>query len=152
VADGVFNVAKGKIRYYAELPATNDALIVVLLKATGLEADDVLNNYTNLQTLLAASNDEADFTNYARKTLASVTITQDDTANRVDLDAADLTYTAAGGATNNTIGKLLVCYDNDTTGGTDANLVPVCYYDCSFTTDGTDITIQLATAGWGRAQ
>lgn len=152
MADGIFNIAKGKIRYFAELPAANDALIVVLLKASGLEADDTLNNYATLSTLLAASNDECDFTNYARKTLASVTITEDDTANHTDLDAADFTYSSAGGATNNTVGKAIICYDPDTTGGTDADLVPVAYYDCSFTTDGSDVTLQVATAGFARAQ
>jgi hypothetical protein len=151
VADGVMNISKGKIKYYAELPAANDALIVVLLKSTGLEADDTLNNYDDLAALLAAANDEADFTNYSRKTLASVTVTVDDTNNRCDLDAADFTYTSAGGATNNTVGKLLICYDPDTTTGTDSTVVPVAYYDCSFTTDGTDQIIALNAAGFARA-
>lgn len=152
MADGIFNVAKGKIRYYAELPATNDALIVVLLKAAGLEADDTLNNYQTLGALLAASNDECDFTNYARKTLGSVIVTENDTSNWTDLDGADFTYTTAGGATNNSVGKLLICYDGDTTSGTDANVVPLSFHDCTFTTDGTDVTIQLATSGFARAQ
>lgn len=152
MADGVFIIALGKIRYYAELPGTNDALIVVLLQAAGLEADDILNNHDNLADLLAAANDEATFTNYSRKTLASVTAISDDTANHVDLDAADVSYPAAGGATNNTIGKLLICYDPDTTGGTDADIVPMTYYDCVFTTDGTDIAITVNPAGFARAQ
>lgn len=151
MADGVFNVAKGKAGYYATLPATNDALIVVLLKATGLEADDTLNNYDDLAALLAAANDEADFTNYTRKTLASVAGTIDDTNNRLDVDAADFTYTAAGGATNNSVGKALICYDPDTTGGTDSSIIPLTYHDCVFTTDGTDQLIQLAAAGFYRA-
>lgn len=152
MANGVFNIAKGKAAYYATLPATSDALIVVLLKSAGLEADDTLNNYDDLAALLAAANDEADFTNYTRKTLASVVVNVDDTNNWVDADAADFTYTAAGGATNNTIGKLLVCYDGDTGAGTDANIIPLTYHDCSFTTDGTDQQIQLAASGFYRAQ
>lgn len=152
MADGVFNIAKGRFAYYATLPAASDALIVVLLKATGLEADDTLNNYDDLSTLLAASNDEADFTNYARKTVtASVTVTVDDTNNRVDVDMPDLTWVSAGGGTNNSIGKLLVCYDADTGAGTDANIIPLTYHDCVFTTDGTDQVVQLNTAGFGRA-
>lgn len=151
MANGVFNIAKGKVAYYATLPATSDALIVVLLKSTGLEADDTLNNYDDLAALLAAANDEADFTNYTRKTLASVVVNVDDTNNWVDADAADFTYTAAGGAANNTIGKLLVCYDGDTGAGTDANIIPLTYHDCSFTTDGTDQTISLAASGFFRA-
>jgi hypothetical protein len=151
MANGVFNIAKGKVAYYATLPATSDALIVVLLKSTGLEADDTLNNYDDLAALLAATNDEADFTNYTRKTLASVAVNVDDTNNWVDADAADFTYTAAGGAANNTIGKLLVCYDGDTGAGTDSNIIPLTYHDCSFTTDGTDQQIQLAASGFYRA-
>jgi hypothetical protein len=151
MADGVFNIAKGKAAYYATLPAANDALIVVLLKATGLEADDTLNNYDDLAAILAAANDEADFTNYTRKTLASVTLTVDDTNNRADADAADFTYTSAGGATNNSVGKALICYDPDTTAGTDSSIIPLTYHDAVFTTDGTDQAIQLNTAGFYRA-
>lgn len=151
MSDGVFTIAKGKIAYYAELPAANDALIVVLLKSAGLQADDTLNNYDDLAALLAAANDEADFTNYTRKTLTSVLPTVDDTNNRVDIDAADFTYTSAGGGTNNTVGKALVCYDPDTTGGTDSSIIPLTYHDCVFTTDGTDQTITLPVAGFARA-
>lgn len=151
MANGIFNVAKGRIAYYASLPATNDALIMILLKASGLEADDTLNNYDDVAALLAAANDECDFTNYARKTLASVTVTVDDTNNRVDIDCADVVYTAAGGAANNSVGKAIVVYDPDTTTGTDSTLVPVAYFDAVFTTDGTDQTIQIDSAGLMRA-
>lgn len=151
MADGVFNIAKGKVAYYATLPAASDALVVVLLKSAGLEADDTLNNHDDLAALLASTNDEADFTNYTRKTLAAVAVNVDDTNNWVDADAADFTYTAAGGAANNTVGKLLVCYDGDTGAGTDANIIPLTYHDCSFTTDGTDQQIQLAASGFYRA-
>lgn len=151
MADGVFNISKGKAGYLATLPAANDALVVVLVKSTGLEADDTLNNYADLATLLAASNDEADFTNYARKTITSVTNTVDNTGNKLDSDFADQTWTAAGGTTNNTLGKLLVCYDPDTTTGTDSTVVPLAYFDFVATTDGTDLTAQVATAGWYRA-
>lgn len=152
MADGVFNFALGKVAYYATLPAATDALIVVLLKATGLEADGTLRDYTDLAALLAAANDEADFTNYTRKTLASVAVATDNTNNRNDADAADFTYTAAGGASNNSIGKAIVCYDPDTTGGTDSSVIPLTFHDAVFTTDGTDQQITIATAGFYRAQ
>jgi hypothetical protein len=152
MADGVFNVAKGRVAYYAGLPATNDALVVVLLKATGLEADDALNNHDDLAALLAAANDEADATGYARITVtAGVTVTVDDTNNRVDIDMPDLTWTGLGGATNNTLGKLLVCYDPDTTTGTDSTLVPLTYHDFTATTDGTDLSAVIPAAGFARA-
>lgn len=151
MADGVFNIAKGKAGYYATLPAANDALIVVLVKSAGLEADDTLNNYADLATLLAATNDEADFSNYARKTVTSVTGTVDNAGNKLDDDMADLVWTAAGGGVNNTLGKLLVCYDPDTTTGTDSTVVPLTYHDFVATTDGTDLTAQVAASGYYRA-
>lgn len=151
MADFVFNIAKGKIKYYAELPATNDALIAVLLKTSGLETDSTLKDYDDLLALLAGTSDEATFTNYVRKTLASVTVTVDDTNDRVDLDCADFTYTTAGGADNTAVSKLVICYDPDTTGGTDSTLVPLTAHDCVFTPDGTDQIIQIAAAGFARA-
>lgn len=151
MADFVFNIAKGKAGYYAGLPAANDALIVVLLKSVGIEADSVLKDYDDLATLLAAANDEADFTNYGRKTLTATTPTVDDTNDRLDVDIADQTWTAAGGAANNTLAKLLVCYDPDTTGGTDSSVIPLTAHDFSVTTDGSDITAQIAAAGFYRA-
>lgn len=150
MADFVFNIALGKIAYYAGLPATNDALVVVLLKSTGLEADGTLRDYDDLAALLAAANDEADATNYARKVITSVSVTVDDTNNRVDLDFADQTFTALGGATNNALGKALVCYDPDTTGGTDSSIIPLAAYDITVTTDGNDVVVQLNASGFAR--
>lgn len=152
MANGVFNIARGRAAYYATLPATSDALIVVLLKSAGLVADDTLNDYVDLAALLAGASDEADFTNYARKTVtASVTVTIDNTANLVDADLPDQTWAAAGGAVNNTLGKLLICYDADTGAGTDAAIIPLTYHDFSATTDGSDLTAQIASTGFFRA-
>lgn len=150
-ADFVFNIAKGRISTYGALGAASDAIIIGLLKATGIEADDTLNNYDDLAALLAAANDEADATNYARKSLTSATVAVDDTANRVDIDVADQTWTALGGAANNTISDAFSAYDDDTGAGTDANIVPVSIHDFSLTTDGSDVTLQVATAGLLRA-
>ena len=46
-----------------------------ILKLAGVESDATLKDYALLSTLLAAANDECDFTGYSRKTLASVTST-----------------------------------------------------------------------------
>lgn len=145
--DGVFNNVKGEIKTLAALPAASDALVIVLIEATGLEADDTLNNYDDLQALLAAANNEQ--TNQTRKSVtAGITITVDDTNNRVDIDMPDLVYTALGG---NGVGKLLVCYDNDTGAGTDANIRPMTYHSWDVTPDGSDVTAVIATAGFARA-
>jgi hypothetical protein len=149
VGNGVFNQAKGKLAYYATLPAASDAIIVVLLKASGLVADSVMVDYDDLAAVLAGASDEADFATYVRKTGASVTVTVDDTNDRVDLDLADITWTAA--TTGQALGKLLVCYDSDTTGGTDANIIPLTYHDFTATTDGNDLVATIAAAGFARA-
>lgn len=120
----VFNIMKGKAAYYATLPATNDALILVWLLNTGLEADATLQDYDNLSLLLAGTNDECTFTGYSRRTLVNVTSAVDDTNNLFKVDADDpATYTNTG--TAQIAGAAIVCYDPDTTTGTDADLVPI---------------------------
>ena len=146
MADIVANVSKGRLAYYGSLPATNDALIAVPLEATGLEADTALRDYTNLSTMLAASNNEQ--TTMGRKTLTGVTVTIDQANDRVDIDAADAVWSAA---TGNATGKLVICYDPDTTGGTDADLIPLVYLDFVATPAGGDITAQFAAGGFARA-
>lgn len=146
MADIVFNIAKGKMAYYASLPAANDALIVVPIQTTGIETDAVLRDYANLSTLLAASNDEQ--TTMGRKTATTVTVTVDNTNDRVDIDMDDITWTAA---TGNAVSALVVCYDPDTTTGTDADLVLLSKHDFVVTPNGSDIVAQIATGGFLRA-
>jgi hypothetical protein len=147
MANFVFNIMKGRVAYYATLPAAADALIVVPIEATGVEADDTLNNYDDLGTLLAAANNEQ--TTMGRKTVsASVTVTVDDTNNWVDVDMPDQVWT---GATGNAISDLLIGYDNDTGAGTDTNIIPMTFHDFSITPDGSDLTAQIATSGFFRA-
>lgn len=152
MGDIVFNIAKGKVARYADLPDASDALIIVLLKASGLEADGTLQDYDTLAAILAAANDEADFTGYSRKTLASVTVTPDDTNNRQDVDAADPSaYTNSGGASQ-AIGKALIVWDGDTGAGSDTNIVPLVALDCVVTFDiGVATTISFNAAGFFRA-
>ena len=159
MASITFNIAKGKVNAYTERVVNNDpansALVVVLLKT--VQADATLLDYDTLGDILAAGggtvNVEANFTNYARKVLTNTELsapTVDDTGNEQYSDAPDQTYTAAGGATNNTIVKALICYDSDTTGGTDANLVPLvaCGFTANPTTDGNDLVVRIAANGF----
>ena len=149
MASDVFNIARGRIGYYAtQAGVGNAAFVVVALKV--VEADDTLNNYDTLSALLAGSNTECDFTNYARETITTVTPDLDDTANTLDEAIGNLVYTDAGGASNNDIVKLIVCFDADTTSGTDANIVPLTYHDASVTTDGSTVTFtEHADGFWG---
>jgi hypothetical protein len=147
VADLVFNIAKGKAAYYAGLPAASDALIVVPLETTGLEADATLKDYDTLSALLAGTSNEQ--STMGRKTVsASVTVTINDTTDLVDVDMPDQVWTAA---TGNAISALLVCYDPDTGAGTDADIIPLVKLDCVMTPDGSDFTAQFAATGFYRA-
>lgn len=153
MGNGVFNIAKGKVNEYHDRVDGNDpansALIVVILKVA--EADATMKDYDTLAAILAGSNTEADFTNYARKTLTDSDITAstvDDSGDTRNADLADITWNSAGGASNNTTAKLLICYDSDTTGGTDANIIPLTYHDFVATTDGTNLVAQIAAAGY----
>lgn len=146
MADFTFNIALGKVKYYAELPAANDALIVALLETSGLEADATLRDYDDLAALLAGASNEQ--TTMGRKTITSVTNAVDDTNNRFESDFADPVWT---GATGNAVSKLLVCYDPDTTAGTDSSIIPLTAHDFVLTPNGGDVTAQLAALGWFRA-
>ncbi|XMN09308.1 hypothetical protein ACK8N7_26360 [Streptomyces griseobrunneus] len=147
MADLVTNIAKGKFLHYAGLPLTNDALIAVVLEAAGLESDDALQDYDTLSALLAGASNEQ--VTMGRKTLTSVVVAVNDTTNTASVDAADITWTAAAG---NATGKLLICYDPDTTTGTDADLIPLTLHDFAVTPDSTDITAQINAAGLAVAQ
>lgn len=152
MADFVFNVAKGKIAYYCGLPATNDALVLVLLKATGLDSDATMRDLDTLAAVLASgTTDECDFTGYSRRTLTGVTVTVDDANDRTDMDAADpASYTNTGA--QQASGKAIICYDPDTTTGTDADLIPLFGYDCAVTFDtNVATTVAFNASGIGRA-
>lgn len=147
MADFVFNIAKGNIKNLANLPAASDALVVVLIESSGLETDATLKDYDDLSALLAGSSNEQ--TNQSRKTIsASITLTVDDTNDRLDIDVPDQVYTSLGG---NAIGAILFCYDNDTGAGTDSNIVPLSKHDATITPDGSTVTVQIAAAGLMRA-
>lgn len=141
------NIAKGKFAYYAGLPAANDAILWVLLKASGLEADATLRDYATLSAVLAASNDEETATGYSRQTATSVTVTVDNANDRVDVDCADPSFTTT---TALAAGKIVAVYDPDTTTGTDADLIPLFYDDFVVAMTGT-VTYQVASSGFARA-
>lgn len=141
MADLLFNNQRGTL---VEAKADGNDLIIVLLKVA--QADNTLRDHNTLADVLGAANTEADFTNYVRKTIlnANWTVTIDDTANTAAADFADQTWTAAGGASNNNLVKLLVCID----GANDAARRPVTLHDFVATTDGNDLTAQVAAAGF----
>lgn len=156
MANFVFNISKGRIAEYANRVNTNDptnsVFVVLILATAGIETDAVLIDVDTVTALVAGTTNEVTNSGYARKTLdqtGGITITTDDTNDRVDVDIPDQTWTAvtAGDGWND----FVMTYDSDSTAGTDANIVPMSQHDFVVTPDGSDITAQIATAGFFRA-
>lgn len=137
MADGVFNVAKGEIaKICADHPTE---IVVILLQAS--EADGTLEDYDDMAALLAAAgNTEATFTNYARKvtTDTNPTVTLNDTDNRKESSMGAITWSSAGGTTDNTMTKQIIAWQS---AAGDGNLIPLVHRDYTETTSGSDITI-----------
>ncbi|KKM89916.1 hypothetical protein LCGC14_1243860 [marine sediment metagenome] len=144
MADGVFNIAKGAAAEMFRDAAANG--IVLLLTVN--QAEVTLIDHDDLGAMLAAANTEAVFTNYARKTGLTGTITVDDPNDRVDIDFPDQTWSSAGNGANETLTKLITAYEN---AAADATRIPLTHHDFALTTDGSDVTAQLNAAGFYRA-
>lgn len=156
MANVVFNVAKGRVAELYNRVDTNDpansALIILILATAGIESDATLIDKDDVAALVAGTTNEVTNSGYARKTLTDadlVAFAPDDTNDRVDLDIPDQTWTAvaAGDGWND----FVICYDSDTTVGTDSGIVPLTLHDFVLTPDGSDITAQIAAAGFFRA-
>ena len=159
MADFVFNIAKGRIVEYAARVNANDPTNAVFgISLWNMTQADSVNIDLDTVAAVEASGSNAELTsgtnaNYARKTLdqaGGITITVDDTNDRVDVDVPDQTWTALGAGT--AITDVVFHYDSDSTGGTDANAVPLTQHDFAVTPDGSDVTAVIATAGFFRSQ
>lgn len=142
-ANEVFNISKGAFAEKARDDATKFG--VLLLKV--VESDASLRDRATVATVVANST-ECDFTNYARKTAITATLTVDNTNDRVDLDMPDQTFTSAGGATNNAVVKAVTFYEE---AAADTTRVPITFHSFDVTTDGSDVVAQIAAAGFARA-
>lgn len=127
-----------------------DAVLVILLKSSGLQVDTTLQDYTTLSTLLA-SNTEATFTNYGRKVLTSgFTITPNFTTNVNSVAVGNQTWFAAGGASNDVLGKLITAY-RPLSSSPDSACIPMTGYDFTATTTGSDLIAQFASGIYATA-
>lgn len=143
MADIVFNIAKGAFAEMVRDDATK--LGVVLIKTA--ESDAAMKDRATLAAVVANST-EADFTNYARKTGITGTVTVDNTNDRVDVDLPDQSWASAGGATNNTLAKLIIYYEN---AAADSTRIPLVALDFVTTTDGTELEARFNASGFARA-
>lgn len=165
MANFIFDYSKGYFKFYVNQSAPA-GLVAVLFQAAGgsiiLDADSAMVKYQSLAALIghasgstnANSNVEATFTNYARQVLTTVTGTVDTTNNEYDVTADSITWATAGGTTNNTIGKCVICYCPNTgteLTGSDTLLIPISAHDVNQTTNGTDLVAQIASPGFASA-
>ena len=141
-----FNISKGCVAAYMRTVGTgNAALIVVPIETTGIVSDATMRDYATLADILAGTSNEQ--TTMGRKAITSVTVTVDNTNDRVDIDCADITWDAA---TGNAISALVFCYDPDTTSGDDSSIIPLAKYDLVATPSGAPLVAQIYSTGFYR--
>lgn len=156
MANIVFNRGLGRGTEWAERVNANDptdsVLVLMVLATSGIESDAVLKDKDDFAAIVSGTTNEVTNSGYARKVLdntSSITVTYDDTNDRVDVDFPDQTWTAV--AAGDGFNDIVVGYDSDSTGGADSAILPHTLHDFVVTPDGSDITAQVATAGYFRA-
>lgn len=155
MSDFVFNIAKGRVvelynRVKSNDPA-NSAFVLVPVDV-GATTDATIKDFDTLSAITGGGVTERSTSGWGRKTLTDSELAAlpapDDGNDRYDIDLPDQTWaTVTAGA----VTDLILCYDSDTTGGTDANLLPLCQFDFAVTPDGSDVVAQIAAAGFFRA-
>lgn len=159
------NPVKGKIQWYFEQARDTAAeLGALLLVSAGIQSADQLQDYGDIAALLAASNDEANFANYTRKTLPNGLVTVDAVGNRVLLGVTGtppvtITWPNAGTVggplavgQNNQIAAIVYYYDPAPGSSTNAQLVHLGFADVNATTDGSELVFTLGADGLFRVR
>lgn len=125
-----FNISKGReVELYNRVDSndpTNSALIMMVLATGSANGLSGLQDFDTFAAILAGGYTEVTNTNYARKTLTDANLSAwspNDTTNNITLTLPLQTFSNISAGTNWDI--VVVGYDNDTTGGTDANIVPI---------------------------
>lgn len=149
MADFVFNIAKGRVVELFNRVDSNDpanSVILVVPVDVGATTDATLRDFATLSAVLGGGATERSTGGWNRKTLddtAIATIAVDNTNDRFEVTIPSQTWTAV---TAGTVTDLIVCYDNDSTAGTDANIIPLVQLDFAITPDGSDVVANAGTA------
>ena len=156
-ADLVFNIAKGRVAELYNRVDLNDPaaaeLVIMLLATTGLESDATLIDLDTFAAVVAGTTNEATNTGYAKKVLGDadiVAFAPDDTNDRVDLDIPDQTWTGLANDGTGAISRFVTGYD-PVGSQTMTDIVPMTIHTFVVTPDGSDVTAQIAAAGFYRA-
>lgn len=141
MADFVFNIAKGRVAELFNRVDSNDpanSAIIVVPVDRGAATDATLKDLDTLSAVLGAVT-ERTTGGWVRKTLTDADLAAlavDDTNDRMP---ATIPAVLWSGPTAGNVTDLVFCYDSDTTGGTDANLVPLVMSAFAITPDGSDV-------------
>ena len=144
MADFIFNISKGRAVEFFNRVQSNDpansAIILVPCSASDTEAN--AQDADTLTAALATAINEQTGGSWVRKTLTDSdlsAIAVDDTDNWFPATLPSVTWTAPTAGSDTT--GLLICYDSDTTAGTDANIIPIAHCDMAVTADGNDVIL-----------
>lgn len=137
---------------------TNAILRAMVLAAAGIETDDVLRAKTTFADILSGTTNEATNTGYSRQSFTDANVaapTIDHTARTITAIIPTI-ITFSGISAGDSWAKLILGYDADSTGGTDADIIPVTAHDLLYQgsyvePNGDDILVDL-TAGYVRAR
>ena len=136
----IYNLAKNQI-IQAELDLSSETFQVMLVDSdySASESD------TYLDTGGASDPVDAELsgTGYERKTLSTFSFTQDDTNNRIDIDADDVTWSRLTAGT--AVGAII--FLEGPTDDTDALMIAYIDDGFPFTTEGSNFTLQWNSNG-----
>jgi hypothetical protein len=140
MANQVLNIALGAI---AEKIRDGANIQVILIASSGVESDATLKDKDTVADFVSGATNEATNTNGGRKSISngSVTLTVNDTLDRVEVDIADQTWAALANDGTGAVSDILIAED---VGGADSSRVPLTMHDFSITPDGSDVTAQVA--------
>ena len=141
MASLVYTRAKYQIAN-GDIDLTGDDIRVFLVKVAGSTTTDTEEDTTFIDQFTTLG--EVSATNYVRKALAGEVVNEDTANDRAEFDATDVTWSSLGGASNDTIGALIVFkfVTNDT------DSIPIAYIELTdTTTNGGDITVSWNVEG-----
>jgi len=149
MASFVYNLAANSIAA-GDINLDGDTLKIMLVNTSYSANRD--QDYVDNGTANDAANNELTCTGYTggfagadRQTLGSKTFTSDDTNDRCEVDCADITWTALGNGTNDTIQGAIVIKEVTN----DAASLLICFLDVTnTTTNGGDVTLAINTEGF----
>lgn len=145
MSDFVFNIAKGRVAEFFNRVDSNDpanSAIIIVPVDRGAATDATLKDTATLTAALAVSGmTERTTGGWSRKTLTDTELAAlavDNTNDRMPATIPAVVWSAVTGGTL-TVTDLVICYDSDTTTGTDANVIPCTMNAFAITPDGSDV-------------